>query len=364
MLKQLSHYSDGQLEYLLARVREIAALGEEAALIETDKLVWEIMGDEEEGGSYVASLTPDSDTTPQPVFPLYDLTPSLGRHLYHVEYSHERFKEHLRNGTLNYWIVFHFDNDINGNNVNWPAIDLDDERWARLIKECQDSLNQAWQLLVPKTLKECASWSFKNIASVSSMMTSLEQVIEGYTQHHALTDEMKQMIYTSKQRGARFRWAKKIGDAEVAEAAGYVGKAVGIRKEAKALLVRDWAMVFKGEEPPNEEPPKEETVVEEEADADGVETNAADIESDMSGYDLVMPGHEPEIVLTTVYCPDCNMTYELEAASYPGGRESAPLTCPDCEKLLGGNFESDWTVERRTEGDTRKKWSVGPPRRF
>lgn len=359
MLKQLSHYTDGQLEYLLARVREIAALGDEAAMIETDKLVWEIMGDEEDGGSYVASLTPDSDTTPQPVFPLYDLSPSLGRHLYHVEYSHERFKEHLRNGTLNYWIVFHFDNDINGNNVNWPAIDLDDERWARLIKECQDSLIQAWQLLVPKTLKECASWSFKNIASVSSMMTSLEQVIEGYTQHHALTDEMKQMIYTSKERGARFRWGKKIGDAEVAEAAGYVGKAVGIRKEAKALLVRDWAMVFKGEEPPNEE-----TVVEEEADADGVETNAADIESDMSGYDVVMPGHEPEIMLTTVYCPDCNMTYELEAASYPGGRENALLTCPDCEKLLGGSFESDWTVERRTEGDTRKKWSVGPPRRF
>lgn len=248
MLKQLSYYTDGQLDYLLARIREVAALGDEAALIETDKLVWEIMGDEEEGGGYVASLTPAGDSPPQPVVPFHDQPAhDLGRHLHYIEYSHERFREHLRNGTLNYWIVFHFDTDINGNNVNWPPLDLDDERWARLIKECQDSLSQAWQIVVPKTLKECASWPFKNIASVSSMMTSLEQVVEGYTQHHALTEEMQQVMREAKERGARFRWGKKISDAKVAEAAGYVGKATGIRKEAEALLAKDWAMVFAGE---------------------------------------------------------------------------------------------------------------------
>ena len=53
MLKRLSGASDAQLQYYLARVREIASLGDEAALIETDKLLWETGGsdadDETEG---------------------------------------------------------------------------------------------------------------------------------------------------------------------------------------------------------------------------------------------------------------------------------------------------------------------------
>jgi hypothetical protein len=65
-----------------------------------------------------------------------------------------------------------------------------------------------------------------------------------------------------------------------------------------------------------------------------------------------MPGHEPEIGFTTKYCPDCNITYELRSVAYPGGRESEPLACPDCHKLLGGNIETESTVIKRTSGDT------------
>jgi hypothetical protein len=364
MLKQLSHYTDGQLEYLLARVREIAALGDEAAIIETDKLVWEIMGDEMEGDGYVATLSPDDEGASPPTVPFHDQPAhALERRISHIEFSHERLKRHLRDGYLNHWIVLQFDRDINGDGNYWGPIDLEDERLVRLVGEYQKSLDDAWHIVVPKTLKECASWTFKNIASVSSMMTDLEQVVGGYTQHHALTEEMQRIIRDAKERGARFRWGKKISDAEVAEAAGYVGKAVGLRKEAEALLVKDWAMVFGGEEPPKKEAVIE-TATEENSDVEGIEINDADMGDGMDGDDAVMPGHEPEIMLTEVYCPDCNATYELESASYPGGRESAPLTCPDCDKLLGGSFESGWTVEKRTEGDTRKRWSVGPPRIF
>lgn len=251
MLKHLSHYTHGQLDYLLARIREVAALGDEAALIETDKLVWEIMGDDEEGGGYVASLTPAGDSPPQPTVPFYDQPAhALERRISHIEFSHECLKRHLRDGPLNHWIVLQFDRDINGDQNYWRPMDLEDERLVLLMGEYQKSLDDAWQIVVPKTIKECASWPFKNIASVSSMMTSLEQVVGGYTQHHALTDEMKQMIREAKERGARFRWGKKISDAEVAEAAGYIGKATGIRKEAEALLAKDWVMVFAGEDLP------------------------------------------------------------------------------------------------------------------
>ena len=356
MLKQLSHYTDGQLEYLLARVREIAALGDEAALIETDKLVWEIMGDEEEGGSYVASLSPPGESAPQPQGGVHDPS-GYGDYarLSRIGSSHERFKRYIQGGILNQWIILQFERNINGVDDYGVLVDTEDEHWARLMSECQESIDQAWEVLLRKTLGGCSARTFKNIASVASMMTDLEQIVEGYTQRHVLTDEMKQMIHTAKERGARFRWGKKTADADVAEKAGYVGKAVGLRREAEALLGQDWAMVFGGEEPP-----KREAVTEEDSDVEDLALN----EANTDGGDVVMPGHEPEIMLTTVYCPDCNMTYELESASYPGGRESAPLTCPDCEKLLGGTFESGWTVEKRTEGDTRKKWSVGPPRRF
>src|SRR5229473_484909 len=41
MLKRLSELNEERLAYFLARIREIALLGDEAALIETDKLIWE-----------------------------------------------------------------------------------------------------------------------------------------------------------------------------------------------------------------------------------------------------------------------------------------------------------------------------------
>ena len=66
--------------------------------------------------------------------------------------------------------------------------------------------------------------------------------------------------------------------------------------------------------------------------------------------DGLFPGHEPEIGFTITYCPDCNITYTFRSVSYPGGRESEPITCPDCRKPLGGNIETDSTVESRTPG--------------
>lgn len=62
--------------------------------------------------------------------------------------------------------------------------------------------------------------------------------------------------------------------------------------------------------------------------------------------------HAPEIGFTTVYCPDCDITFELRPVSYPGGRESEPLACPDCHRPLGGSIETESTVSKRTHGNT------------
>ena len=250
MLRQLSHCTDTQLEYLLARVREIAALGDEAALIETDKLVWEITEEEGEWGETMERAAPGEGGVYQPGIGVLD-QPSfvLERRMETISAWLKQFQDNSRDSRINHWLVLRFEGFLNESRVFDVPVDLEDERWVRLMNKCSHSVDQVWGVVLSKTLEECSSWTFKNIASVTSMMTDLEQAVGGYTQHHSLTDDMKQTIRTAKERGARFRWNKKIADAGVAEKAGYAGKAAGLRREAEALLVQDWAMVFPGEEP-------------------------------------------------------------------------------------------------------------------
>ena len=53
--------------------------------------------------------------------------------------------------------------------------------------------------------------------------------------------------------------------------------------------------------------------------------------------------HEPEVCYVTPFCPDCDMTFLFHEVSYPGGRESEPLICPDCSRDLGGRVETETT---------------------
>ncbi len=81
-----------------------------------------------------------------------------------------------------------------------------------------------------------------------------------------------------------------------------------------------------------------------------------DLEDDDFDFDLYEgTGHHPEVGTTTVFCAACNFTYTLGWSSQPGGRESEPITCPDCKAPLGGYIETEWTLENRQVGDTGER---------
>ena len=248
MLKSLSRYSETQLTYLLERVREIAALGDEAALIETDKMVWEIM--EEEGG---LDDIVDTSALPPPQggedHTEWQRNYDQGQRFYHVQYVLRQVQKAIEDHSIDFWdlsrlksAVIHQDHrDFNGS---------EDQEWEKVKAEGGALLDDAYEMVMNKVLDRASSRQFKNIASVGAMIDHIDRVTEGCADVRPLTDEYAQRVRAAKERGARFRWGKKIADAEVAEAAGFMGKATSLRREAVALLVQDWAMVFDGEKPP------------------------------------------------------------------------------------------------------------------
>jgi hypothetical protein len=62
-----------------------------------------------------------------------------------------------------------------------------------------------------------------------------------------LTDELRKVARTAKERAARHRWQKKRDEADVAEAGGNAKKAAKLRAEAGAMLAQDWPRAFPGE---------------------------------------------------------------------------------------------------------------------
>lgn len=56
-----------------------------------------------------------------------------------------------------------------------------------------------------------------------------------------------------------------------------------------------------------------------------------------------MSFHEPEVAYIHAYCPNCDMTFLLREVSEPGGRESEALNCPNCNKVLDVQVETETT---------------------
>lgn len=233
MLKRLSGYTDDQLAYLLARVREISALGDEAALIETDKLVFEIED------SQIELAVPSPAVVEQSEVEAYG-----NQRAWNVHSRLVRLREQFERKHLGRWELVGLQQDV----MYMDRHDLWEGREG-LRSKSKAFLEEAWPQVVQEVIEKCLNWEFKNTNSVGSMLTELNDIVRLSAEYKPLTLEEEATVRAIKERGARYRYNKKMGDAEIAEAAGTVVKAENLRKEAKAMLAQDWAKMFSGEAP-------------------------------------------------------------------------------------------------------------------
>jgi hypothetical protein len=65
-------------------------------------------------------------------------------------------------------------------------------------------------------------------------------------------DEHAALLRRARERAVRYRWQKRVDEAEVVEAGGNERKAVKLRAEAKVMLKQDWLRAFPSEPPPDQ----------------------------------------------------------------------------------------------------------------
>lgn len=237
MLKCLSGLTDESLRYFLARVREISSLGDEAALIETDKLIWEVRSE--------ATLAHENDESLD--------QESAEEELKEIKQELNSLKNKLkRKVQINIWEVedlrqrldelgIDWDQNTQGNLVN--QIEKIKDEGLALVGEAEEA---AHLYIISETLTQ----PIHNLSSVNNILQKLNDAFVFLEHHNRLTAEINQKIRQSKERAAWFRAKKKLAEAEVAEAGGSYIKAPKLRKEAVVLLGQDWSLAFPDEEPP------------------------------------------------------------------------------------------------------------------
>ena len=239
MPKRLSGVDEVQLGYFLERVREIAAVGEEAAPIEMDKFLWEILKAEEDDEEEEESI--DEVTTSYPGDA--EIQRQNAREFL------QPFRRKVKEKSVHSYDVRFFRDSLKGR-VYRDGRGTDDPELGRLMAEGLALAAQAVRVSLERELDECLTRTFSNVMSVGNMLDSLDRELRLFLEDNDLTQDLAASIRKIKERGARFRWNKKRSAADVAEKVGSVGKAAGLRREADAVLVQDWEMVFPGEVPP------------------------------------------------------------------------------------------------------------------
>lgn len=247
MLKSLSGLSEAELKYYVACIRDIAALDDDAALIETDKLLWEMFD------SLSDSQEDNDEEDLNGSQAVYDYRSDWGRRIERARDAYHRLKEKVDSGTVMHYDIGSLRNyaetlksvapsDTPTQNNDFDAIKAD----------INALLSSAEPALFNRVLEDGLHGTLKNINSVFAKDDRIKYALDRFSKHHEVTPEIITKVRQAKERGARFRSQRKLASAKVAEDAGFSVRAAGLRREASAILSQDWEIIFPGEVAPTE----------------------------------------------------------------------------------------------------------------
>lgn len=90
-----------------------------------------------------------------------------------------------------------------------------------------------------------------NISSVRGILETLSSAEDVLRKKGALNDELYREIRREKERCVWLRAKRKFSEIEIAEKSGNRSKAARLKREAQALLEQDWRNIFPNEQCPN-----------------------------------------------------------------------------------------------------------------
>lgn len=245
MLKRLSGLPDEKLNYYLDRVREIAGLGDEAAFIETDKLIYEFQGEDVEEDE---PRNPTEWKERDAEIRLHNAKNELR----YLQTKVNSLKTKLEtDAPIRYWDAnLSFSETIIGKTWSPDVREVLGKELDELKAVMPDILDRATKAGYYQLLDETLAAPIHNVVSSRNILDDIEKVIKFFTSRNLFDEELKDRVRQSRERIAWHRAKKKLADAKVAEAGGNLKGVAKRRSEAEALLAQDWAEVFPEETPP------------------------------------------------------------------------------------------------------------------
>jgi len=217
-----------ELPGLLKRVREISALPDDIALDELEMLALDL-------------AYPDVD---------YDLE-AADDEFERIQAAAQRLRdESRRHRSGRFSSALHLEEWARTLGNSWPTR-MRKKKAAAILKLQAQIAPFASETILAAAADEISmvrEEPILNVQQAERMQRDLDALEDALSARNALA-QFSESLRAARERVARFRWQKKVDEAEVAEAGGNEKKATKLRGEALAMLRQDWRRAFGSELP-------------------------------------------------------------------------------------------------------------------
>lgn len=254
MVKMISGLDNEQIQYFLEEIHRVARLEGDLALVEADKLMWEILSSNKpmQGNTVVVDANPAISSSP----------------VDHIEYvdslAEEDQSETLRQLMVDLQSKLDKEADITPNDiivlesrVSWLGQFWDKKQRekfagssAKLREDAEKVLADLHEALHTQRVIKANHEPIAGITSVQRIYREMNEAHSFFLKKKKLGTELLQQIRSAKERAAKFRAMKKLSEAEVVAGGGNQRKADKLRAEASIMLKQDWAVAFPNEDVP------------------------------------------------------------------------------------------------------------------
>jgi hypothetical protein len=248
----LTGLSADQLAYYVEEMRKVAARTGPASLEAADVLLWAFQQSQEHGTAPAGRelLPPTDDSADDVAGYAQNLTEDLD------ELHRETERARARVGTpeiLTGWEGGHLRQRADNIGHRMPAQVR--EHFAEQIASARTAANTVADELEAAgfygLLLKARDRAIHGPSRVAAIIAEADRATKELERRDKLTPELQQLVRQVKERAARYRWQKKMDEADVAEAGGNAKKAAKLRAEAGAVLAQDWPRAFPGEPLPS-----------------------------------------------------------------------------------------------------------------
>ncbi|MDA3886486.1 MAG: hypothetical protein PF638_12910 [Candidatus Delongbacteria bacterium] len=250
-MHKFTNLSEDEIQSYLDKIKRIAKMDTKDALIEVDEFIYNLA---QRGIIDSKNSTKRNENEDDDMYEINDEEYTIEEFIEEFEKDIKEARKSVKKNSIDdYWSIealknkIEVLNDLKENNT-YESSHVIMTKGQKLRTTAEELIVKLEYLRYSEVIQKSLIREIFTLSSIKSIIYEVNEAESILIKCNKLTDELKEVIYKSKERCCKFRAMKKINDAIIAEKIGNDKKAMKLRLEAQAIFEQDWINIFKNQD--------------------------------------------------------------------------------------------------------------------